>query len=990
MSHAIRTTRRAVSGIVLASVVWLMICAPPLSAQDHDWRGREFWVVFLENEGSGGIVERSDLRLYLSSDRPTSAIITYNQTGEERTIPIQVANTTVEVSINALFGNDVELVDPATEGEISRRSLRIAAQDEVTLYGVNIRNKSSDAFLALPEDVLTRHYMVMAYTNGYDSFAPSDYDMPSEFAVVATEDGTTVRVVPRTGMNINGRPDDAPFTILLNRGEAFFAQAQLGMAQDLTGTEVVTTKPVAVFGGVRRASVPTAVGNYRDHLCEQIPPLEVWGNEAILVPHFPVTEGSSQPAVARVLSATDNTGWTLNGIPQSPLRRGVPVELQLRNPHIINADGPILVGQYEHSVDVTDDMGRAELGDPFMMLIPPSQQYDTGYAFQAIIHTEFILHYINVVVPTDAWHTVLLDGIQPTASFLQVPGSRYSYAQIQVTPGAHYIRADSPFGLYSYGYGRANSYGYAGGSLYHQLVHDFEHPELALNVGCDGLTGIAWDDNSTDWGIDSCYALADTVNMEVVVDPFPSGADTVRFYARLLDPYQDGLFAIRAIDSGGRSGSSKIAIPGFTLQATGMQYETPVLLDTLVLYNGGEFCRTIEIENYGGFPRTIDSVRLVPDAGQKLKVRTPLPLTIPPGGRVKLNVCVRGWSDSVLFTAVEIGDTCVSRPVAILPLTSGIDTNAPVVVKTSGRCMDEVLLTFVESQERFAGINGIVFDTLINCSGAYLPDEEKFPVPGLSVRVKRINPRKELIYHITVIDAAGNYRTVIDTLGGFTLAVAGPSGETVGLLENRDWIGDSLMLSTIRCDSVVLRNYGSRPLRIDWARMTGNLSYSIPPAQLPVEIPPYGERKVLVCIEGTLTGEVVDTLLVAGECGDEERVVMKIAVKEFQSAGTDMCNSMVHMQSGMAKRTFLAAPIPNPVHDAGMTVDLGLIREEAVTLEVINSDASEASAVLQDARLPAGITRVGIDLSKLPDGAYFCRMRTAGGEVRLQKIIIKR
>jgi hypothetical protein len=990
MSHAIRTTRRAVFGIVLASVVWLMTSPLLLPAQDHDWRGREFWVVFLENEGSGGVLERSDLRLYLSSDRPTSATITYSQTGEERTVPIPTANTTIEVSINTLFGDDVELIDPSTDGEISRRSLRIAAQNEVTLYGVNIRSKSSDAFLALPEDVLTRNYMVMAYTNGYDSFAPSDYDMPSEFAVVATEDGTTVRIVPRTGMNINGRADDAPFTILLNRGDAFFAQAELGQPQDLTGTEVVTSKPVAVFGGVRRTSVPTAVGNYRDHLCEQIPPLEVWGNEAILVPHFQVTPRSNQPAVARVLAATDNTAWRLNGVPQSPLQRGVPVELQLLNPEIINADGPILVGQYEHSVDVTDEMGRAELGDPFMMLIPPSQQYDTGYAFQAIIHPEFILHYINVVVPTDAWPSLLLDGVAPTASFLPVPGSRYSYAQIQVTPGAHFIRADSPFGLYSYGFGRANSYGYAGGSLYHQFVHDFEHPEVALNVGCDGLTGIAYDDHSTDWGIDSCYALADTSNMEVVVDPFPSGADTVRFYARLLDPYQDGKFAIKAIDSGGRSGSSQIAIPGFTLQATGMQYGMPELLDTLVLSNGGEFCRTIEIENYGGFPRTIDSVRLVPDAGQKLKVRTPLPLTIPPGRRAKLDICVRGWVDTVVFASVEIGDTCVSRPVAILPLASGIDTNAPVVVKSSGRCIDEVLLTFVESQERFAGINGVVFDTLINCSGTYLPDEEKFPVPGISVRIKRINPRRELIYHITVIDAAGNYRTVIDTLGGFTLAVTDPSGETVGMLQNRDWIGDSLMLSTIRCDSVILRNYGSRPLRIDWARMTGNLNYSIPPAQLPVEIPPYGERKVLVCIEGTMAGEVADTLLVAGECGDEERVVMKIAVTEFQSAGTDMCSSMIHMQSGMAKRTFLATPIPNPVQDAGMTVDLGLVREEIVTLEVINSDASQVHAVLYDVPLPAGITRVGVDLSQLPDGAYFCRLRTAGGEVHLQKMFIRR
>lgn len=47
---------------------------------------------------------------------------------------------------------------------------------------------------------------------------------------------------------------------------------------DLTGTYISSDKPVAVFSGNVRASIPTSRTS-RDHLVEQMIPVQTWGSE---------------------------------------------------------------------------------------------------------------------------------------------------------------------------------------------------------------------------------------------------------------------------------------------------------------------------------------------------------------------------------------------------------------------------------------------------------------------------------------------------------------------------------------------------------------------------------------------------------------------------------------------------------------------------------------------------------------------------------------
>ena len=94
---------------------------------------------------------------------------------------------------------------------------------------------------------LGQHYIVEAYTN--------DTGLGSQFSVVGTVDGTNVTIVPSE--TVGSHPAGTPYTVQLNQGQTY----QLNDADvpngDLTGTDVTSDKPVAVFGGNNCADVPS-------------------------------------------------------------------------------------------------------------------------------------------------------------------------------------------------------------------------------------------------------------------------------------------------------------------------------------------------------------------------------------------------------------------------------------------------------------------------------------------------------------------------------------------------------------------------------------------------------------------------------------------------------------------------------------------------------------------------------------------------------------
>ena len=984
---------------LLAGILLFLLFGGSLHAQvkEHvfDSEGRLFWVAFIEGFGGGGSTEIPDLRLYFSAVEPTTVTVTDNSSGDVVEVDVPVAYRSVEFDVTAEFGQDLELRQENLG--LSRKSLKIEAPVDITVYGVTTRLYSSDAFLALPDDVLTRRYIVLAYPNGLSVSPqpqiPPEYDHPSEFAVVATEDNTTVTITPTA--NLNGRPNLNPIQVGLNRGEVYFAQAALFEKQDVSGTQVRSTKPIAIFSGTRRTSIPTTVGNYRDLIVEQMPPLDAWGTTAILTPIVRVNQADlGYEPVARLVALVDQTNWTRDGTPQVPLEAGKPIEIVLDEiASVIQADNPILVAQYEHSNQAPNNGNNFGLGDPFMMIIPPERQYDTIYAFQSVPHQLFERHFVNIVAESSSIGSIEIDGEQVSSrwSFTPITGSSYSYAQVELGPGAHTARGDAPFGLYAYGFGQANSDGYPGGMLFEGLVADYQPPYFILERECDELRAVVIDDRITDWGVDSLEIIpAGTKNVDATIEPFTPGADSVSVDASLIDPYQDGDLLLRSVDSGGRSGLHQTIIPGFTVGVTLLGGDAPTSLRGPV-YNGREKCIEIEIVNYGRFPQLIDRV-LLDIVNGPFRVTTPQQFEIAPGENVVVGLCFDGvTADTVVNVKAGVADTCIDRDIIRWQLVSIIDTVGPRQTNEIGSCSEAgALISFEEPDAEFFGVASVSVIEAVNTNPVIRPSAGGYPSQRVEIDLPQIDPYQDMIYHVRVTDLAGNAVDYVDTIAGFTLAALDNDNRLQASVRfDHDWYSDSLDYLGRRCDSVTLVNYGFREVVLDYGQLVSNRVFSIPAAQFPIVVPPGDSVLMALCLEGRTAGEQLDTLVLIDRCGRVDRVSLKTPVDFGYASGVDNCGQLLTVQAFAAtRRTFLQTPFPNPSNGSRLGLDFGLTQDELLTIEVLDQTGAIRLTLVKESEVAEGVHRLSFEPRGLESGAYYCRLSTREGEVFDQRFVI--
>ncbi|CAI7992696.1 IgGFc-binding protein [Geodia barretti] len=97
----------------------------------------------------------------------------------------------------------------------------------------------------------------------------------STVVLIASEDSTTVTITPSQNVEmIKGTTTPAGTSLKLTIGqrEAVF----LSSHEDLTGTHVVSDKPLALFSGHECGNMPFDL-QFCDHMVEQISPIATWG-----------------------------------------------------------------------------------------------------------------------------------------------------------------------------------------------------------------------------------------------------------------------------------------------------------------------------------------------------------------------------------------------------------------------------------------------------------------------------------------------------------------------------------------------------------------------------------------------------------------------------------------------------------------------------------------------------------------------------------------
>ena len=405
----------------------------------RDNLGTDFWLTFPTNLGdAGSSAGPQSLFLFITSPHTTNGTVSIPGLGFNQSFSVQ-SNITTTVSIPT--GADPR----GANGLIQNLGIRVVSDREVAVYGLNQISQTTDAYTAIPVDILDTEYIVLGWKN-----TSNNVFARTQINVVATENNTSVSITPAA--TVIGRPAGVPYTINLNAGQTYQLQAN-GIPLDLSGTIVSSNEPIAVFGGHSCANIPTDIP-LCDHVVEQIPPTSTWGTNFFTVPLATRAVGDT----FRIVASQDQTSISINGVVVDIINKGQVFEQLLSQPSRIKTNRPVLVAQYANGQGF--DNANA---DPFMMLIPPSEQFLAEYTVSTPA-ANFAINYMNVVIPTAAVGALKMDG-NPIAGnlFAPIPKSRYSGAQIPVSVGSHNFTSDVPFGIYSYGFNVYDSYGYPGG-----------------------------------------------------------------------------------------------------------------------------------------------------------------------------------------------------------------------------------------------------------------------------------------------------------------------------------------------------------------------------------------------------------------------------------------------------------------------------------------------------------------------------------------------
>lgn len=497
-------------------------------------RGKDFWLCFPQNARYEiGLI---NLKLYITGDRNTRGVVS---------IPGLRFKKEFVLSAQQIISVDLDSAVQITQSEkVMDLGVHVEADNPVAVFGLSNRKASTDTYLALPTDVLGTSYRAIGY------HPPSaDPTFSTQFNIVATEDNTNV-VISLTGDTKGGRRQGETFVVQLNRGQVYGVQG--GYAQnrrgDLTGTLVTSTKPIGFFVGHSCAQIPQEF-NFCDQLLEMSPPIPSWGRQ------FYVGKIESKERYAmRVVASEDSTQVFMNNRLVARMNAGDFYEnSELVDNTFVTSSKPILVAQYATSFDA--DVNK--VGDPFMILITPTEQFLNYYRFVTPVRGDWH-HYINLVVPLEGLASLRVDGaIWPAKYFRTIGISKYAIAQIEIGYGSHNVSCDLPFGLYSYGFGVGNdnfdSYGNIGGQFVESIpiIPDTVRPALEL-VSDDAstlLALIARDDRLFDAGLKTITVI-DSSNFRspVTIPRFDPGTAQLPLTFRVRDTSECAFMSIKLVD----------------------------------------------------------------------------------------------------------------------------------------------------------------------------------------------------------------------------------------------------------------------------------------------------------------------------------------------------------------------------------------------------------------------------------------------------------
>ncbi|XP_043936388.1 IgGFc-binding protein-like [Protopterus annectens] len=414
--------------VILKLFVWAFLLNGICSAGNS---GKEFVTVMMQNYMLNYGTPRFEL-LITTYSSSTKVSVTVNKSTFKKDYSVSTPQTfSVELPATVELSGTAKLCS----------TILIKADKDISVVSLNYKKLSADISIIYPvQSWGTEYYVVTPLKGPSDSF--------KEIAIINSnfqENSVEVYLTAPVNMQDKIYPAGSRLIISLDALEVL----QLQSDSDLTGTRVVSKKPVGVMSG------HTCTWYYSkcNHAYEQLCPVTSWG-KSFIVPKVPFQSTSNlvyiiayQKLRVQIQSLSKSDSKDLNS--------GDVYQILAPDALYITSNGPIQVMFY-----CTGGRVGFQSYDPFLMNIPAIDDYCTKYTING--QNEFN-NYAVIVAKTSATSTLTFNQkAQSTITWTQVPGSDYSYGAISYGTGSSSNSMENPksaFGLFSVGYLDMNGYG---------------------------------------------------------------------------------------------------------------------------------------------------------------------------------------------------------------------------------------------------------------------------------------------------------------------------------------------------------------------------------------------------------------------------------------------------------------------------------------------------------------------------------------------------
>ena len=462
---------------------------------DETNEGNEFYVGFFRNRfGRASEQEVIDPILWITTKESTSVNFTvstiFGQLASDIARPGEI--TYVNISIGFVVFDSSNPQD-TTDSLYKGIHIKAEGNRRIVVFGQNEEVASNDAYLALPiilRPAGSSYEYIAASVHGDQGQVQEAKD--SVVLIIGTENDTQIIVEPAPQLTAgiehalapNGRFFNNPAftnTVIIQRFQTFYLQVR---GNDISGTRIIANKPTSFFSGHECANIPL-MSEACDMLIEQVPPVDTWGTEVVTIPLVnrsadTIKVFASQASTTVNVTHTNISNGMVTGDPSFTLGRNGFMELVISDYTLIQSNNPIGVFQFSRSfrTDYIID------SDPFMMWVPPCEQYRDSFAvapapFDPSIRGTFIrrvayVNYTNIAVPAEYFNASMITvnnnpvDASDFSAIRRSDNSIWGYgARLTLDAGAQVIRHRDPNAALSitmYGFSNQQSWGCTGGT----------------------------------------------------------------------------------------------------------------------------------------------------------------------------------------------------------------------------------------------------------------------------------------------------------------------------------------------------------------------------------------------------------------------------------------------------------------------------------------------------------------------------------------------